>query len=90
MNKKEICDLLQLLNKLSPGIRISTKCIYADGMGKTYILIDIYCCSSLKGEIIYRQETGKVKEGFYKNLILENGSYILDVLLDIYNLEKKL
>ena len=88
-NKKQVCDILRLLSTISGDIRINTKCIYSDGISKTYILINIYnsITASAKGEIIMQQETGKLQKGFYKNMVFERGSDIIDVLLDIYNFE---
>lgn len=96
MEKKEIKAAIDgILHKLirdNSTLSWNISCAYSDGKGQTILQLNFFTSgkNKKKGTIGFHAETGQViKSSYYKGLhIKEKELSVIDLLLDIWNLEK--
>jgi hypothetical protein len=89
---KAVRELLDKMVRDLPGYRWDSLCAYSDGMGHTIIEINIFRKSGQEsaGRISYHLESGEVMTHHYPAFEGKVPETIVDFLLDVFNLEKRL
>ena len=89
---KAVKDLLDKLVGDLPGYRWDSACAYSDGRSMTMIELNIWRKDGQEaaGGIAYQLETGDVLHFRYPPMGREGPEQIVDFLLDLYNMERKL
>jgi hypothetical protein len=89
---KAVRDLLNQLVRELPGYRWDALCAFRDGKGKTVMELNVWRNDGQEraGHITYQMETGEVLAYHYPPLGKGAPEPVLDFLLDLYNMERRL
>jgi hypothetical protein len=92
LTNKAVKDLLDKLVRDLPGYRWDSMCAFSDGQGMTVIEVNVWRKDGQEtaGRISYHLETGDVLRFHYPPIGQHAPEAVIDFLLDLYNLERKL
>lgn len=89
---KAVKDLLDKLVIDVPGYRWDSLCSFSDGRGMTVIELNVWRKDGQEtaGRIAYQLETGDVLNFHYPPIGKDAPEPVVDFLLDLYNLERRM